>query len=374
MNHTEEDAIYRIALGMMKGCNASIVKRMVERGVTPREFFTLDLLSVYDALGLNSKNGFGANSREDSLQKAKNEYQFVSRHSIRVLSLADDDYPWLLAEIPDAPVTLYMLGDAELNPMHSASIVGTRKPTKYGMSFCSRFCADLCGYFPDLSIVSGLALGIDAAAHTAALDSGCQTIAVVAHGLDTLYPAANRDLARRIIKNGGAVITEYPSGSTPHRSCFLERNRIVAGLSQLTVVVESPIKGGAMSTANLAFNYDREVMALPGRVTDDVSAGCNLLIRKEKAHLIGAAADVIEMMGWKPLGRRVAPKQRNLFPELEGTPGRIYELLKFESDPVSVDVIHLRTGISVPELMGALTELEFDGIITRQPGNRYSIT
>ena len=178
MNHTEEDAIYRIALGMMKGCNASIVKRMVERGVTPREFFTLDLLSVYDALGLNSKNGFGANSREDSLQKAKNEYQFVSRHSIRVLSLADDDYPWLLAEIPDAPVTLYMLGDAELNPMHSASIVGTRKPTKYGMSFCSRFCTDLCGYFPDLSIVSGLALGIDAAAHTAALDSGCQTIAV----------------------------------------------------------------------------------------------------------------------------------------------------------------------------------------------------
>lgn len=374
MKIPEQETIYKIALGMMKGMNPLIARRMIERGVTTEEFFTLDLLSVSDALGLNSKSGFGANDREDALTAAKREYAFTSRHSIRVFSLLDNDYPWLLGETPDAPVTLYMLGDADLNSQHTVSVVGTRKPTQYGMTFCRRFCSDLGGYFPDLTIISGLALGIDSAAHIAALDMNHPTIAVVAHGLDTIYPAANRDLARRIIKSGGAIITEYPSGSTPYAGRFLERNRIVAGMSQLTVVMESPIKGGAMSTANFAFNYNREVMSLPGRVSDPVSAGCNLLIRKEKAHLLTAAADVIELMDWKPLGKHIEPKQRNLFPELEGVAGRIYEILKFESEPMAVDALHLRTGLSVPELMSALTDLEFDGIITRQAGNRYSIS
>ncbi len=374
MGHSEEEIIYRIALGMMRGVTPQLVRRMIERGVVPKEFFTLDLLSVSDALGLNSKTGFGAKDRDEAMYRAKNEYAFTSRHSVRVLSLFDEDYPWLLGEIPDAPVTLYMLGNADLNPQYSASVVGTRKPTQYGMSFCRQFCSDLGGYFPDLTIVSGLALGIDSAAHISALEMDLPTVGVVAHGLDTIYPAANRDLARRIIKNGGAVITEYPSGSTPYAGRFLERNRIVAGLSQLTVVIESAIKGGAMSTANLAFNYNREVMALPGRATDSVSAGCNLLIRKEKAHLITAAADVIELMGWKPLGKHIEPRQRNLFPELEGIPCKIYELLKFEAEPMAIDSLHMRTGISVPDLMSALTDLEFDGIISRQPGNRYSIS
>ncbi len=374
MANSEHETIYRIALGMMKGINSQMVRRMVDAGVSAEDFFTLDLLSVSDALGLNSKTGFGANDRENALKRAAEEYAFTSRHSVKVISLLDDNYPWLLAETPDAPVTLYMLGDADLNSQHTISVVGTRKPTQYGMNFCKQFCSDLGGYFPDLTIISGLALGIDSAAHTAALETNHSTIAVVAHGLDMVYPAVNRDLARRIIKSGGAIITEYPSGSTPYAARFLERNRIVAGLSQITAVIESPIKGGAMSTANFAFHYNREVVSLPGRVTDHVSAGCNLLIRKEKAHLLTAAADVIELMDWKPLGKHIEPRQRNLFPELEGISGRIYEILKFESEPVAIDTLHQRTGLTVPELMSALTDLEFDGIVTRQPGNRYSIS
>lgn len=374
MANSEHETIYRIALGMMKGINSQMVRRMVDAGVSAEDFFTLDLLSVSDALGLNSKTGFGANDRENALKRAAEEYAFTSRHSVKVISLLDDNYPWLLAETPDAPVTLYMLGDADLNSQHTISVVGTRKPTQYGMNFCKQFCADLGGYFPDLTIISGLALGIDSAAHTAALETNHSTIAVVAHGLDMVYPAVNRDFARRIIKSGGAIITEYPSGSTPYAARFLERNRIVAGLSQITAVIESPIKGGAMSTANFAFHYNREVVSLPGRVTDPVSAGCNLLIRKEKAHLLTAAADVIELMDWKPLGKHIEPRQRNLFPELEGISGRIYEILKFESEPVAIDTLHQRTGLTVPELMSALTDLEFDGIVTRQPGNRYSIS
>lgn len=374
MDMEGEEIIYRIALGMMRGTNASLARRIVERGLTLKEFFTLDLLSVSDALGLNSRSGFGANDRNEALSRARQEYEFTSRHSVRALSLVDDDYPWLLGEIPDAPVTLYMLGNADLNSPHSASVVGTRRSTRYGLDFCHRLCSDLGGYFPDLCIVSGLAHGIDSAAHTAALEAGLPTVAVMAHGLDMIYPAANRDLARRIVKSGGAIVSEYPSGSTPRRAYFLERNRIVAGLSQLTVVVESALKGGAMSTANLAFGYDREVMALPGKVSDESSAGCNHLIRKEKAHLISAAADVIELMGWEPLGKHVAPRQRNLFPELEGTASIIYEILKFESSPIAIDALHMRTGVGVNELISTLTELEFDGVITRYPGNRYAIS
>lgn len=364
----------RIALGIVKGINADIVRRMAETGLTPEGLFTVSPDESARTLGLSRSMRFSSTDLAASLERARKEVEFVNRHSIRVYSLFDDDYPWLLRQIPDAPVMLFQLGEADLNVEHMLSMVGTRRCTKYGLDFCSRFVADLGAYFPDLTVVSGLAFGIDAASHTAAIENNLPTVAVMAHGLDTIYPSAHRDLARRIIHSGGAVLSEYLSGTTPFAARFLERNRIVAGLSRLSIVVESEIKGGAMSTANYAFSYNRDVMALPGRITDSTSGGCNLLIRKEKAHLVTAAADVIELMDWRPLDVRIAPRQRNLFPELSGVAGRIYEILKFEAMPLNVDVLFSRTGIPVPELMSALTDLEFDGIITRQPGNRYSIS
>lgn len=189
-----------------------------------------------------------------------------------------------------------------------------------------------------------------------------------------IYPAPHRDLARRIVKTGGAIVSEYPFGERPYRQRFLERNRIVAALADVTVVAESDIKGGAMSTANTAFSYSRDVMALPGRTSDLLSSGCNLLIRKEKAHLITCAADLIELTGWQPLDAKIDTRQRNLFPELEGDPKLIYETLRFSREPMQVDRLHALTLIPISRLMSALGEMEFDGIIIRHPGNRYSVS
>lgn len=369
-----EELEYKIALGMLPRINASVVRRMEEIGMSLDEFFRLDILSLSDALGINSKSGFNGSDREIALKRARSEAKFVTRHHIKVLSLTADDYPMLLSEIPDAPVTLYMLGDTNLDPAESMSVVGTRRFTQYGLDFTKNLMDDIGAYFPEAMIVSGLAYGVDAAAHVGALDNGLPTVAVVAHGLDTIYPSSHRELAKRMLNNGGAIISEYPSAETPYRARFLERNRIVAGLTQLTVVVESPIKGGAMSTATLAFNYNRDVMAVPGRINDERSAGCNHLIRKEKAHLLTSAADIIEQMGWEPAGQKVTAKQRNLFPELTGTCKDIHEILKYESDPITLDALHEKLEIKISELMAALTELEFDGVITRYPGNRYAIS
>ncbi|MDE6254635.1 MAG: DNA-processing protein DprA, partial [Muribaculaceae bacterium] len=304
---------------------------------------------------------------------ARKEMEFVERHGIRVYYLGDDDYPMLLSETGDAPVVLYQLGETDLDAEHIMNIVGTRRNTAYAVSFCETFIKALAEYFPDIVIVSGLAYGIDSLAHKGALENGLPTVAVVAHGLDTIYPAAHRDLARRIVKSGGSIVTEYPSGTTPFQKRFLERNRIVAGLSELTLVVESPIKGGAMSTANMAFSYSREVGAVPGRISDPMSEGCNLLIRKQKGSLVSSVADVIELMGWRPAGVAVKPKQRNLFPELQGEAHEIYEILKFSSDPLSVDGLYQKTKIHIPVLNSTLTEMEFDGIVVRLPGNRYTL-
>ena len=196
----------------------------------------------------------------------------------------------------------------------------------------------------------------------------------MAHGLNMIYPAAHRDLARRIIHAGGALISEYPFGSQPYRQRFLERNRIVAALADVTVVTESDIKGGAMSTANTAFSYSRDVMALPGRVTDKLSSGCNHLIRKEKARIITGVADLIELTGWKPLDLKIDTTQRNLFPELEGEPKLIYETLKYEKEPMLTDNLHRLTLIPISRLLSLLGELEFDGIVIRHPGGRYSVS
>lgn len=286
----------------------------------------------------------------------------------------DDDYPTRLYAVEDAPIFIYVLGAADLVSRHIISVVGTRKPTAYGIGFSGSLVKDLATYFPDLIVVSGLAFGIDAAAHRGALEAGVTTIGVVAHGLNMIYPAAHRDLARSIIQQGGALISEYPFDSQPYRQRFLERNRIVAGISDVTVVVESDIKGGAMSTANTAFSYSRDVMALPGRISDKLSSGCNHLIRKQKAHIITSPADLIELTGWQPLDLKIDTSQRNLFPELDGDTKIIYEALRFSQEPLTTDRLHMLTLIPMPQLMSILGEMEFDGIIIRHPGNRYSIS
>ena len=365
--------IYKIALSFLKGINAQTVRLISEKGLSPEDFFKLTKKELINYFGEGIGNTFDNVYREEAELLARQEIEKIQHHHIKPLFLLDDDYPVRLKEIEDAPVILYKLGEADLDADKLVSVVGTRRPTPYGVDFCGKLLEELSLYFNDLCVVSGLAYGIDAVSHRKALERGLPTVAVVAHGLDMIYPANHRNLGRELIRKGGAIVSEYPFGTKPFRGNFLARNRIIAGLSDVSVIIESALRGGAMSTANFAFLYSREVMALPGRINDELSQGCNLLIRKQKASLIGSAADMIEVTGWRPLNIKVTPKQRNLFPELSGESQQIYEILKLNSDPVQIDRICHLTGLGAAKVLALMGEMEFEGIIIRHPGNRFSI-
>lgn len=355
----------RIALAMTPGLTATRWLQLEEQGMTPEEF---------DATPLQQMELAEHFLRDEIRDKARKEASYAAQHNIRVLFVTDDEYPWSLRQAEDAPLVLYALGNFDFNAHDMISVVGTRRCSAYGLNFCDSLVSDIAQrYGKQIAVVSGLALGIDGAAHKAALREGMPTVAVLAHGLHMVYPAVHRSLAAQIIKSGGAVITQYSSGEQPFRTRFLERNRIVAALSQATVVVESEIKGGAMSTANLAFNYNREVMALPGRISDTLSSGCNHLIRQNKARLFTCAADLGEILGWSPFNSNFSETQRNLFPELDGDARLIYDYLRLKAESAAVDQLHATLSIPVSKLISALSELEFEGIVTRLPGNRYQL-
>lgn len=367
----EEEA--RIALSMLKGVNADTVRRMEDCGISPQDFFSLSVAELSEALDVRGDR-WQEMDREAALFRAREELEKMRRYSrMGSMFFSDSEYPEPLRNASDAPVVIHRLGDISFDTLHCVSVVGTRRATPYGLDFARRIVEELGEYFPDLIVISGLALGIDTAAHTAALGKGLRTVAVVAHGLHMIYPASNRGLAREIVEHGGAIVTEYRLGEKPWAQRFLERNRIIAGLSTATIVVESDIRGGAMSTAYTADSYHREVMALPGRVGDKSSAGCNHLIRKGRAQLITCAADLIEQCGWQPMGLRVDALQRNLFPELEGDGRLIYDTLRSSGDPLTVDDLCMRTRLTAAKMISTLTELEFDGVVARHSGGRYSV-
>ncbi|MDE5877818.1 MAG: DNA-processing protein DprA [Muribaculaceae bacterium] len=373
MAQKADGTLASIALSMVRGVDAAVVRHIEECGLTPADFFSLSDNALADALGMRRQDVWNEHVRDEAVFRARQELDQISRYRLmRPLFLLDDDYPEALGSVPDAPVVIYVLGNCKLDRLHSVSVVGTRKATPYGLDFARRIVEELAGYFPDLMVVSGMANGIDSAAHIAALKSGRDTVGVMAHGLHIVYPAINRQLAKQIIDAGGALISEYPLGTTPFRGRFLERNRIVAALSPVTIVVESDIRGGAMSTAYTADSYHREVMALPGRVGDPTSAGCNLLIRRGKAQLITCAADFIEHTGWAPLNVAVDCSRRNLFPELDGDARIIYDVLRQKSDALTIDELCVRTGLNAARLLAELTELEADGVIARHSGGRYT--
>ena len=365
--------ICKLATVFLEGLTSEMVQKFPELGIDAETFFTISDPELKAMIGNVKNTDFGMYKREEALARARKEWEFMERHGIKMLYIHDDDYPPRLAEIALAPKVLFVLGNTDFTTEHMISIVGTRRCTQAGMDFCRNFVEELAPLFPDLWVISGLAYGIDSIAHMAALKAGRPTGAVLAHGLDTIYPAAHRNLAKDIISQGGALISEYPAGVTPYRSRFLERNRIVASLSDAVLVVESEIKGGAMSTANTAFSYSREVFAVPGRPSDIMSSGCNHLIRKNKAHIITSATDFMEDMDWRPSGIKLEPRQRCLFPELEGDAKIIYDCIRFQREPMTPDAIHSATTLPIAKVMAALGELEFDGIVARLAGNRYEL-
>ncbi|MDE6811187.1 MAG: DNA-processing protein DprA [Muribaculaceae bacterium] len=367
------DNTYKVALSMLKGATFDLLSHIQERDMTLKEFFSFTDKKLRDALHIQNAEFIDASIRDKALKYAIKEEEFTDRHHIHIIFIEDNDYPSRLSAAADPPLVLYMLGDCDLNCNEILGVVGTRKISPYGADCERKIISELTGYIPELCIVSGLAYGTDAIAHSGALEAGCPTVAVVAHGLDTIYPANHRDLARRIIKGGGAIITEYPSGTPPYKGRFLQRNRIVACMTDATLIIESPIKGGAMSTANHAFNENREVMAIPGRINDVMSEGCNHLIRKNKASLVTSADDIMDLLSWKSRNGIRPAEVRALFPELEGNNRIIYDSLRQLQQPVTPDSLRSMTGIAVGMIISALTELEFEGLVMRHPGNRFSI-
>ncbi len=313
---------------------------------------------------------------DDSLKRAEQELAFCEQKHIQVLVRGTDSgYPARLMQCDDAPYVLYYRGTAPLNATHTISIVGTRNATTYGKDFVQRLIADLCHAMPDLLVVSGLAYGIDICAHREAMEHGLNTIGVLAHGLDTIYPASHRNDANRMVMHGG-LLSEYMSGSKADKMQFVQRNRIVAGMTDATLVVESADKGGALITARIAREYNRDVLAVPGRHNDATSKGCNLLIRENVAALVTSAENIIETLGWQndiqQWQQRDKGVEQQLFPNLTNDEQHIVELLQKEND-LNVNTLSVQTGIDVGQLFALLFNLEMLGIVKPYAGGVYHL-
>ena len=311
----------------------------------------------------------------EAMRRAEQEMKFDENHNIQPLVIGDENYPERLRRCDDAPLVLYYRGTANLNHRHIISIVGTRHCTIYGQDIIRRFTADMKSLCPDTIIISGLAYGVDINAHRQALTNGMETVGVLAHGLDYLYPTAHRETATEMLKQGG-LATEFMTGTNADKMNFVRRNRIVAGLADATIVVESASKGGSLITANLASDYNRDVFAFPGNVGVPYSMGTNNLIRDNKATLITSAEDFVNLMGWANDNQLLKAKkngiERQLFPELNDNEKKIASLLA-NNNNMQISVISMRSGLTIPTISAALLNMEMQGIVRQMAGGIYHL-
>ncbi len=305
------------------------------------------------------------------LALADKEIEFIIKNNIQTYFYADKTYPYRLKECADAPVMLYFKGNSDLNANRFLGFVGTRNATEYGKELCNAIIKDLSQLLPQLTIVSGLAYGIDICAHKAALTINLPTIAALGHGLDRIYPATHRQTAVKMLENGG-LITEYLTGTNPDRQNFLQRNRIIAGMCDAVMVVESAEKGGSLVTAELAQSYNRDVFACPGRVGDDHSAGCNRLIKNNKAALIESGADILSAMNWEIPANDKQPVQQSLFIDLSDDEQQIISILQKE-DGLQLNQLAISMGVAVSKTSALLLDMEFKGLVKCLPGNLYKL-
>lgn len=311
----------------------------------------------------------------EALRYAESELRTAESMGVRPLVMGDDDYPSRLLECPDAPLVLYYQGSASLNQKRVVSIVGTRRCTPYGQDLVRRFMSELRSLCPQVLVVSGLAYGIDICAHREALAQGYDTVGVVAHGLDDLYPPSHRPTADQMLKQGG-LLTEFPTCTRPDRLNFVRRNRIVAGLSDATLLVESAIRGGGLITTRIANDYGRDVFAFPGAVGAPYSEGCNDLIRRQGAGLIMSAKHFVEAMGWQndaQLSEAQAQGiERQLFPELTADEQRVVAVLQRKND-LQINILSVQSGIAVGPLTALLFSLEMKGVVRTMAGGTYHL-
>ncbi len=362
--------IYKMAFASLRGINRTMAGELLSRTGGEQAFFELSERQLGAMMGFSNRL-FESGYRAGLLECASREADFVAAHGIRPLYFSDDDYPARLAEADDAPLMLYTLGGCDLNRGHMLAVVGTRHATPYGLDFVERLVRDMAENVAEpVTIVSGLAFGIDVAAHKAAMRHGLPTVGVLAHGLNMMYPAQHRQVAADMAHGGGMLVTDYQSSAVVHKGNFVARNRIVAGLCDCLLVVESAAKGGALITANLASGYNRDVFALPGRISDRYSAGCNKLISANIAALVQDAGDIIHAMNWAEKER--GSVQAQLFPDLTDEEQAVVDYIT-EHGEAQLNQLTIAMNQNVGRMMSLLIDMEFKGLLLTYPGGKYRL-
>ncbi len=364
-----DERVYQVALNMLPGIGPVSAKRLVSHCGSAGEVFRqkknqlLKIPHIGEAIASALKN-------KEVLLKAEKELDFCRKKDIRILFYLDKEYPNRLKQCYDSPAILFFQGNISLDYKRIVSIVGTRKVTPYGETLTEKLMNDFAEQ--NILVVSGLAYGVDICAHRAALNVGLPTLGVLAHGLDLLYPSAHKSTAKKMIGQGG-LLTDFPSGTKPEPENFPMRNRIVAGLCDATIVIESGESGGSMITAEFSNNYNRDVFAFPGRVGDLYSAGCHKLIKKNKAALVESAADILTYMGWdEATTKSKSAKQSELILPMDADQEKIVGTLRDQGN-VYIDEICSSSGYAMGKVSAILLTLEFAGVVKSLPGKFYRL-
>ena len=358
---------YRIALTMAPAIGPVLARKLITKAGSAREVFRMSRASMVliERIGPQLSQAI---QKSALLEQAGQEMKFLEKHHISALYFEDKEYPTRLKECEDAPILLYSRGSEELNTKRALSVVGTRKASSYGKELCRSIVLDLGSLIGDLSIISGLAFGIDVIAHRAALEGGIPTVAVLGHGLSTLYPHAHRETAKLICRQG-ALVTDFHSGMGPERNNFLRRNRIIAGMADATLVVESASSGGALITADMASSYQRDVLAVPGRSTDERSRGCNGLIKKNVAAMVESAQDVIDHLNWID-DITQTPKHRSKKISFTEQEKQVLELMSMHNG-LRPEELSSFSDIPIPAILSLLTHMELKRWVRVEPGHLY---
>lgn len=362
--------LHQVALTFVKEIGHVRAKTLLAHLGDAEQIFKLGETKVKRIPGIGD-NLIGRLDFDTALKRAEAELKFIDSNGIDVIFYTDARYPRRLKNCADSPVLLYSKGNANLNTYRCVSIVGTRNATDYGRQLCKQLVEELADY--NALIISGLAHGIDVAAHKDCIKYNVPTVGVLGHGLDRFYPHQNKTTADKMIENGG-ILSEYPSGTKPDRQNFPERNRIVAGMADATVVVEAGLKGGALITAEIANSYNRDVFAFPGRLGDEYSEGCNFLIRNNKAALLTCVADLAYSLGWeKNTEMKGAPEQLMLPIDLSAEEQVVYGIIRESSLPIAIDDLSIKANMPMSQLAMTLLDMELQGFIRSLPGKMYKV-
>ncbi|MFT3981886.1 MAG: DNA-processing protein DprA [Ferruginibacter sp.] len=362
------DLLYQVALSRVPHIGDVHAKALIHIFGDARSIFTAGKKQLESIEGIGSVRA-AAIKKFAEFAACEEEIAFIEKHRISPLFITDKKYPRRLLNCYDSPPLLYYRGTADLNAAKIISIVGTRNHSAYGKNICEELIATISD--KDVLVVSGLAFGIDTIAHKAALKNELQTVGVLAHGLDRIYPSQNKSLAAQMVAFGG-LLTDFPKDSNPDRQNFPRRNRIVAGICDALIVIESSIRGGSLITAELANSYNKDVFALPGRTVDSKSEGCNYLIKNNKAVLITDMNDLLEYMRWNIAPKPVVEKQKKLLLDLTPDEKIITGLLQ-QKENMQIDEIYLRSGLSSNAAASALLTLEMQQVIIALPGKMYRL-